>query len=52
MAVIIGLLSLGVIAVIIKDILESGNTGTADIKAIGSDVSGFYGALSGVSQGK
>lgn len=46
MGTIIALLSLGVVAVIIKNILMSGSTGTNDITAIGGDVTGFYKALS------
>ena len=52
MALIIGLLSLGVVAVIIKDFTQSGSQGPAVISGVGSDISNFYTAIAGTSSGK
>lgn len=51
-AAIFALLSLGVVAIIIKDFTEKGSQGPAVLGAVGTDITGFYGSLSGTSQGK
>lgn len=45
MAAVFALLTLGVVAVIIKDFTESGSQGPAVINDVSSGVSGFYNAI-------
>lgn len=45
MAAVIGLFSLGVVAVMFKDAVAKQNKGPEVIKAAGSDIKAFYGSL-------
>lgn len=47
MGAFFGLLTLGVIAVMVYDFTAKGSQGPTVIKDIGTDITGFYGSLHG-----
>ena len=51
-AAIVGVLSLGVVAIIIRDFTQSGSQGPAVLQQVDNGVTGFYNAIGGAAQAK